>query len=234
MQARTIFIWDIHWCFDELKLLIKKLKIQKEDRVFFTWDLINKWPKSFKVIKYLFKNKDQYKVVLWNHDYEFLQYIKNTRNFFSENNNKFNKLEKKLKKNPEILKYFRSIPLYIEENDFLLIHWWLIPNKKPENHTAEEICNLRIYKWKPWYEYYTWNKKIVYGHWAIAWLNIRENTIWLDSGCCYWKFLTAYTLETWDVLFQKALEQYVDPLKNKSIIYKMINYLKNKLWVSQN
>jgi len=233
MKSRTIFIWDIHWCFDELKLLLKKLKIQKEDRVFFTWDLINKWPKSFKVIKLLFKNREQYKAVLWNHDYEFLQYIKSNKTW-GKYNKKYEKLKNKLEEKPEIFEFFKSIPLHIEEDNFLLIHGWLIPNKIVKDHTPEEICYIRNYKWKPWYEYYNLNKKIIYWHWAIEWLKIRENTIWLDSWCCYWNFLTAYLLETWEVLFQKALRQYVDPFKNRSIIYKIVNYLKNKLWISQN
>ncbi len=184
MKSRTIFIWDIHWCYDELKLLLKKLEIQKEDRVFFVWDLINKWPKSYKVIKLLYENKQQFKTVLWNHDFWFLKYISWKEYNFFRNNKKFKKLFKKLKEKPKILDYFKSIPLYIEEDDFLLIHWWLIPWKAVWEHKAEEICYIRDYKWKPWHEYYKWNKKIIYGHRAIAWLNIRENTIWLDTGCC--------------------------------------------------
>ena len=51
-------------------------------------------------------------------------------------------------------------------------------------------------------------KKIIYGHWAVEWLKIRENTIWIDSGCCYWKYLTAYILETGEIIQQKALDVY--------------------------
>jgi len=227
MKGRTIFIWDIHWCYDELKLLLKKLEIKKEDRVFFTWDLINKWPKNYKVIKLLYENKQQFKTVLWNHDLWFLKYISWKEYNFFRNNKKFKKLFKKVKEKPEILDYLKNIPLYIEEDDFLLIHWWLIPLKSVWEHKAEEICYIREYKWKPWYEYYKWSKKIIYWHWAIAWLNIRDNTIWLDTGCCYWNHLSAYILETWEIIKQEALKQYVDPFKKKSIIKKVKNYLKN-------
>jgi len=230
MKSRTIFIWDIHWCYDELKLLLSKLELQEEDRVFFTWDLINKWPESYKVIKLIYKNRKKFKVVLWNHDYWFLKYIKWKEYNFFRNNKKFEKLKRKLEKKPEIYNYFKNIPLYIEEDNFLLLHWWLIPNKPVNEHIPEEICYLRTYRWKPWHEYYNWDKKVIYGHRAIVWLNIREKTIWLDTGCCYWKNLTAYILETWEIITQNALKQYVDPFKNKTIINRIKNYIRSKLW----
>ena len=204
MKKRNIFIWDIHWCYDELKLLIKKLELTKNDRVFFVWDYINKWPKSYKVIKYLYKNREQFNWVLWNHDINFLK-IFNSKLLNKEQE----KLKNKLLEHPKILKFYKNLPLYIEEDNFVLIHWWLNPEKSLENQTDIEITNIREINWKAWYDFYKWNKKIIYGHWALQWIHIRENTIWLDSGCCYWKYLSAYILETWELIQQKALKTYV-------------------------
>jgi len=204
MKKRNIFIWDIHWCYDELKLLIKKLELTKNDRVFFVWDYINKWPKSYKVIKYLYKNREQFSWVLWNHDINFLK-IFNSKLLNKEQE----KLKNKLLEHPKILKFYKNLPLYIEEDNFVLIHWWLNPEKSLENQTDIEITNIREINWKAWYDFYKWNKKIIYGHWALQWIHIRENTIWLDSGCCYWKYLSAYILETWELIQQKALKTYV-------------------------
>lgn len=36
---------------------------------------------------------------------------------------------------------------------------------------------------------------MIYGHWARKGLTIRNNTIGLDSGCVYGKFLSAFILE---------------------------------------
>ena len=102
MSKRNIFIWDIHWCYKELKLLIKKLNLKEEDKVFFVGDYINKWPKSYKVIKFLYKNREQFHWILWNHDYEFLI------NFNSTNLTKLEiKIKKKLLKHPKIFNYFK-------------------------------------------------------------------------------------------------------------------------------
>ncbi len=204
-MKRTIFIWDIHWCYNELELLLAKLEIKEKDEIYFTWDLVNKWPKSFKVLKFLYKNQDKYKSILWNHDLKFFKELKENKFW---DNKSFQKLAKKLEKNPEIFDFFKNLPLYIEKENFILIHWWLMPWKKLEEHKKEEITNLRIINSKPWYEYYSWEKKVIYGHWAMQWLKVRQNTIWIDSWCCYWSYLTAYILETWEIIQQSALKQY--------------------------
>lgn len=204
MKKRTIFIGDIHWCYDELKLLIKRLDIQKKDCIYFVGDYINKWPKSFKVVKFLYKNREQYKWVLWNHDYYFFEKLVNDIKLKKQEK----KLYKKLQENPEIFDFYRNLPLYIEEEDFLLIHWWLNPEKAVKDHSGQEITNMRVYKDKPWYEYYNQDKKIIYWHWAMQWVNIRKNAIGLDSWCCYWGFLTAYVLETGELIQQGSLDQY--------------------------
>ena len=204
MKARTIFIWDIHGCYDELTLLIKKLELKDNDKVYCVWDYINKGPKSFKVVKFLYRNRNQFRWVLWNQDYDFFDRLKNDIKLNKEQK----KLYKKLKENPKIFKYFRELPLYIEEKKFLLIHGWLNPEKTIEEHTAQEITNIRVFKGKPWYNYYTWDKKIIYGHWAMQWVHISWTVVWLDSWCCYWWFLSAYTLETWELIQQGSLNQY--------------------------
>lgn len=201
---RTIFIWDIHGCYDELKLLIKKNNISEADDIYFVWDYINKWPKSFKVLKYIYKHRNQFKGILGNHDYYFFHKIEKNITLSKEEK----KLYKKLKEYPEIYNYFKEMPLFIETKDFLLVHWWIIPNKKLEEHTGQEITNLRVYQWKPWYEYYTWTKKIIYGHWAVQWIHIGKNVVGLDSWCCYWGFLSSYILETWELIQQWSLAQY--------------------------
>ena len=206
-MKRTIFIWDIHWCYDELKLLLKKVNVKKNDIVYFVGDYINKWPKSFKVLKFLYKNREQYKCILWNHDLAFLKWLKwDISNDYWKKT--FKKLKEKLEEHPEILEYYKSFPLYIEKENFILIHWWLNPKKKLKEHIPEEITTLRVINKEPWYNFYKWEKKIIYGHWATQWINIRKNVIWLDSGCCYGWYLSAYILETGELIQMSSLDQY--------------------------
>lgn len=212
-DKRTIFIWDVHWCFDEFELLVEKLKITKNDKVYLVWDVINKGPKSWKIMKFLYKNRNQYKLVLWNHEVNFFRYLDKSKDntyISSESESDFVKLEKKLEDRTKILDYFKNLPLFIEEDNFLLIHWWLDPHKDIKDHDLDEITRIREINNKPWFEQYKWNKKVIYGHWALNWLNIYKNTIGLDGWCLYWWALHAYILENWNIVTQQALKCYVD------------------------
>ena len=215
-ENRTIFIWDIQWCYNEFELLLTKLNLTEDDIVYLVWDIINRWPKSYKTLKYIYKNRKQFRCVLGNHEINFLKYLH--WEWYDWDTKDFEKLKIKLLEKPAILEYLKNIPLYIETEDFILIHWGLIPWKKLEDHTIDEITRTRDYNWKPWYDYYDEkNKKIIYWHRALDWLRIRKNTIWIDSWCVYWKMLTAYILETWEIIQQQALNLYINVYWNASI-----------------
>jgi len=222
-MKRTIFIWDIHGCFDEFIALLEKIKYNVEtDQLYLTGDLINKWPKAFELIDFLLKNP-QIKSVIGNNEVNFIRYIGDLeiKGDFVDNGNYGFLIEKGLydkkyeKKNSlfdkylkqfskEHIEYLLNLPLWIEDENWILLHWGLVPWKKLEEHHIDEITRIREYVWyqddkyrnieikRPWYEYYDWEKTIIYWHWAADWLRIRKNTIWLDSGCVYWKHLTAY------------------------------------------
>jgi len=54
----------------------------------------------------------------------------------------------------------------IEQEDFIIVHAGIDPRYGRE--TPLEIATIiRMYEGKPWYEYYTGTKKIIYGHWAV-------------------------------------------------------------------
>ncbi|QCI26665.1 bis(5'-nucleosyl)-tetraphosphatase (symmetrical) [Buchnera aphidicola (Thelaxes californica)] len=70
----TIYlVGDIHGCFDQLKLILKKVKFNKNiDQLWVTGDLVSRGPKSFEVVQYLFSLEDAVYLVLGNHDLFFI------------------------------------------------------------------------------------------------------------------------------------------------------------------
>ena len=244
-MSRTIFVWDIHWCFDEFLELLEKINFDYEnDSLYLTGDLINKWPKWYELIDFLV-NRPKIKSVIWNNEVNFLRYIaglqdlnriagweqdfriieglcgnKNIENFqtlikkglFDKTYQKHNPLfEEYLKKfSDKHIEYILNLPLYVEAENWILLHWGLVPGKKLEEHHIDEITRIRQYNWKPWYEFYTWNKTVIYWHWAADGLRIRKNTKWLDSWCVYGKRLTAYIWETQEIVQVSAKKVYVE------------------------
>ena len=51
-MPRTIFIGDVHGCFYELVELFQKLDVQRDDRVVFVGDLVDKGPDSLGVLRF--------------------------------------------------------------------------------------------------------------------------------------------------------------------------------------
>ncbi len=65
----TYIIGDIHGCYDELKLLLKKINFNfKNDKLWITGDLISRGPKSVEILKFLYLIKKNVKISLGNHD----------------------------------------------------------------------------------------------------------------------------------------------------------------------
>lgn len=66
-------VGDIHGCYKELKLVLKNGKFNpKDDVLWVTGDLINRGPDSFGVLRYLKKLGKSAKIVLGNHDLNFI------------------------------------------------------------------------------------------------------------------------------------------------------------------
>ena len=196
---RHIFIGDIHGCLQELKLLIKKLHLDSADKVFLTGDLINKGPYSVETIKYVFASG--FRCVMGNHDFDF--FIK------YKENSKYKKWINLL--TTDELEWYLNLPFFIEEKNFILVHAGIDASKKLSQQDTRILTEIREFdgeKKIPWYKYYKGSKKIIYGHWAFKGLNLRKNTIGLDSGCAYGKSLSAYVLESGEIIQEKALEPY--------------------------
>lgn len=215
MQKRTFFIGDVHGCYDELIALIAHAGITDDDDLYFVWDLINKWPKSYEVVEYV-RNRPNTWCVMGNHEYYSFELVGDIdsdwwiwKELFPEN---MKQIENELTQNSHIIniEWIKSLPYFIETDRFLLIHAWLHP-EYPWIPPLEIAINIRTYKGKPWYEYYTGDKLVIYGHWAAEWLRVRKNTIWLDTGCCFGGALTAYCLETGEYSQVRANKVYKEP-----------------------
>ncbi|QCI16977.1 symmetrical bis(5'-nucleosyl)-tetraphosphatase [Buchnera aphidicola (Aphis helianthi)] len=63
------FISDIHGCYKEFKLLLKKSNFNiKTDYLWIAGDLVSRGPNSLEVMRYLYSIKDRIKISLGNHD----------------------------------------------------------------------------------------------------------------------------------------------------------------------
>ena len=211
MQKRTLFIGDVHGCYDELMSLLEKIELSDGDELYFVWDLINKWPKSFEVVDFI-RNRPNTWSVMGNHEYFLMQdeapvLLSREQSWVSSAHLKASFLREELEYHRE---WLLSLPHIIEREDFIVVHGGIHPKYGIE--TPREVATLvRLVDGTPWYELYNWEKPIIYGHWAVDGLRIRSNTIGLDTGCCFGGHLTAYCLETQEIWQVQSNDVYKEP-----------------------
>ena len=201
-KNRTIFIGDIHGCFDELMSLLEKIDYKAEsDRLISVGDLVHKGPKSSQVIDFFIENNLE--VIMGNHDWHFFNALsgKGESYFMAEEFVRESKFSK-----DEVLSWLSQLPFYIEDDDFIAVHGALNPaSKKFYKTSPKDMMNGRYFdrnkakvlsKIKkdsksiaPWYEEYPLEKLkdrfVIFGHWAQKDLVKYKNFRGLDTGCCY-------------------------------------------------
>ena len=66
-------IGDVQGCYDDLMLLLKKINFKKnKDTLIFCGDLVNRGGQSLKVLRWVYKHRQQCRVTLGNHDLSLL------------------------------------------------------------------------------------------------------------------------------------------------------------------
>lgn len=207
-MKRTIFIGDVHGCSLELRMMIDRLAPAREDRVILLGDLINRGPDSLGVIRFV--REMGFESLMGNHEYEFLEQPHETP--------LFHKLSQEI--GPETLTWLQNRPLFIETEDFLAVHAGIFPGHHPALTPARVLLNIRTVNPdlgfqgplsdpanKPWHAFYQ-GKPVFYGHWARQGLHIAPPAYGLDSGCVYGRQLSAWILETGELVQIQAKEHY--------------------------
>jgi len=209
-DSRTIFIGDVHGCLGELEEIVRILQPGPGDRVIMLGDLINRGPDSAGCVRFVYESG--FECLMGNHEREYLEEYRQ--------NEKFQRLHREL--GPELHAWIEARPLYIEDENFMAVHAGLEPGKHPSESDPDVILNIRTWGGSaadmkdldnpPWYEFYTGHRPVFYGHWARRGLTLRENTIGLDSGVVYGRKLSAYILETQELVQVNSFRvHYIPP-----------------------
>lgn len=212
MASRTIVVGDIHGCYDELKELLKKIKLKQSDRLVAVGDLVSKGPKTSQVLD-LFMTDERFSTVLGNHDLIL------RRNWNGENidlKEAHKDINKKLKrKKDRYLHYLNSLPFIIDLDTHLVVHAGLRPNVELHSQTTGDLTRIRVLgpdreseEGTPWYHVYSGEKTVLFGHWPAAEPRLGPKAIGLDTGCVYGYSLTAYIIETGEFVSIPAKRAY--------------------------
>lgn len=212
MGSRTIVVGDIHGCYDELIDLLDKVGFASEDRVICVGDLITKGPKNREVLD-RFMSDPQFTSVIGNHDLA-LRRRWNGEKFKLKDSQK--PTHKDLKKDKErYVPFLNQLPFTIDLGTHLVVHAGLRPGLELFSQTTEDMTELRSLgedrasrKGTPWYEVYDGDKIVLFGHWPSQEPRRGKKAIGLDTGCVYGGQLTAYIIETDELVSVQARQVY--------------------------
>ncbi|MCU0862650.1 MAG: metallophosphoesterase [Planctomycetes bacterium] len=193
---RRIFVGDIQGCREPLERLLAAVAfVPGRDRLLPVGDLVNKGPDSPGTLALLMQLGAE--PVLGNHD---LHWLKKGRATDAAQRD-----------------WLQAQPVVRVFDDVIMVHAGLHPHwdeAKLARLSPDEIhyaVNVRycdadghqpLEDWpppgppfRPWDDFYSGRKRVVFGHWARRGLVVRPQCIGLDSGCVYGGKLSAWIAE---------------------------------------
>ncbi|OGR59621.1 MAG: hypothetical protein A2X36_05395 [Elusimicrobia bacterium GWA2_69_24] len=207
-MARTIIIGDVHGCWRELQILLRKVRPAPEDLLISVGDLICKGPDTRGVLDWAMRCRNL-QCVLGNHEYRFLKHWKKGLT----PDEKLYDLEAAHQMGRKYETYMRFIdtwPTLLMYRDLVVVHAGFDPRTPLLEQPTSELVNIRrIGKGEtPWYERYRGSRLAVFGHWVLRKPVLRGNAIGLDTGCVYGGSLTALILPERRLVSVRARRAY--------------------------
>ncbi len=213
--ARTLYIGDVHGCADELEKIVDAFGfVRGKDTLYQTGDIINKGPDMLRALKFIQQNGIL--TVRGNHEEHLIRMMTTPQCDWTEKQcARFARLP--LEDWEYILAEVQNWPLWRDTPHALLVHAGLEPGKtRLEDMDPKVILSIRYWNDIPWFDQVTWNKPVVFGHWAkMGFVDRRPHFIGLDSGCVYGKKLTAWCPEEDKFYVVPAAREY-SPVKDKA------------------
>jgi serine/threonine protein phosphatase 1 len=199
---KTLVIGDIHGCYIEMQELIEKAGLNDQDKIIALGDIIDRGPDSISVIDFFIKRENT-ECVLGNHESKHIKIFNGSLKPSPSQEIEINKMT--VDKYKRIIKYFKSLPHFIEFPEALIIHGIFEPDTLFNNQKKNVLVGsmsgesyiMAKYS-KPWYEYYNNEKPLIAGHHDYSKKGepvvYNDKVYLIDTGCCYGKNLTGIIL----------------------------------------
>ena len=214
-MRRTVVIGDIHGCYDELVDLLDLIGFAERDRVVAVGDLIVKGRKNREVLDRFIDDK-RFSSVVGNHD-------RALRQSWRGEPVRLNKAQRECAAELDVdrvryASYLKSLPFLIDLDSHLVVHAGIRPGVRLDRQMAADMTEMRTMganparrKGVPWYEIYRGKKTVLFGHWPAAEPRWGLRAIGLDTGCVYGGRLTAYIIESDEIVSVPARQPYDKP-----------------------
>jgi serine/threonine protein phosphatase 1 len=205
-MGKIFAIGDVHGCNSKLADLMGKIEIDPaDDTLVFVGDYIDRGADSKDVVDFIIELRTTIKKVvclLGNHESMFLNFYCQGREemLFLENGGRETLLsygdtglwfEKKVHIPESHLKFFNSLSLSYETDDYIFVHAGLRPGIPLEKQDLDDMLWIRREFMDSSYNF---GKKVVFGHTPMPRPLIDKTKIGIDTGAVYGGKLTCIKL----------------------------------------
>jgi len=191
-------IGDIHGELYKLKALIQRLFPQKDDKLVFVGDYIDRGGYSFEVIDYLVELSKKHDCVFieGNHENMFMDYMsginedlfiwnggQKTITSYEQHGYDINKFSYYIEREmPRAhIDFFQNTVKYYETDDYIFVHAGIAPNTPLENTPDEILIWDRAFQHMSHYK----GKVVVFGHTPDKTILNEKYRICIDTGACF-------------------------------------------------
>jgi serine/threonine protein phosphatase 1 len=203
-QSKVFIVGDVHGCLDMLKELIAKIDWDRgNDTLVFVGDYIDRGDDPKGVVDYILDLRRESSLVeclKGNHEAMLLNFLGgiDSEVFLvnggwrtMESYGSYNLQENKSAIPSDHRKFYASLKLYLELDDYYIVHAGFKPEVKIEKQTEEDMLWIR----KAFlYSDYDFGKRVIFGHTPLKEPLIEANKIGIDTGAVYGNKLTCLEL----------------------------------------
>jgi serine/threonine protein phosphatase 1 len=161
-----LIVGDIHACAQELEELLEIVGFGPDDQLIALGDIFDRGPDNSKILE-LFTNDPRFKTLLGNHERKHLLF--NAGKCEPAISQLITK-EELGDDYPKLLEFARTLPVYIELEEAILVHGALEPSitleKQDETVLVSSISGEKHLNklGKPWYELIDLKKPVIFGY----------------------------------------------------------------------
>jgi diadenosine tetraphosphatase ApaH/serine/threonine PP2A family protein phosphatase len=238
MTDRTIFIGDLHGCYDETVALLEQLQPTPNDWLIFLGDYVDRGPENAKCCD-LVRDREQVqgKVagILGNHEDRHLQYEDEIARKGHANVVIPTHIATRKQLSPAHYEWFRSLPLFVRvpEHNAVAVHAGAFPGRTIEQQDRHHLLHLQMIKlwdfdeagnmklntksiwpskadasWRFWTHFWDGPEVIIFGHSVLDKPLITDKCIGIDGGAVFGRQLHAYVLPEQRIVTINAAQDY--------------------------
>ena len=222
---KTLVVGDIHGCYAELMMLLDCVGLGDDDKIIALGDILDRGPDSKKVADFFSSHKHT-SSLMGNHEHKHI--LVHNKIIHPALSQEITHKQFSSEQYSKLIKTIEQLPLYVDTESSLLVHGSFEPGIHVSKQKKAVLLGTRSgenylrknYK-KPWYELYGLDKPIIVGHRNYSKNGkigiVNERVFFLDTGCCYGKYLSAILLPAFKVFQVKSCRNYWGIIKQQAV-----------------